>query len=373
MNSRKLYFALTALTILCVLSGSGQAVAADGIQSKSVIVLEMSSGRVLYQENADARIAPASLTKIMTLYTGMQMIRSKDISLGTSVTVSRLASQPGGSCMGLKSGERVSLDKLIYGMAVASGNDASQAFAEFLSGSHFAFVTEMNRQAKLLGMTHSTFKNAHGMPADGQFTTARDMAVLSGAYLREFPEMLHYHSTRAILHNGRSSTNKNPFITAVNGVDGLKSGWVTASGYNLITTAQRNGSRIIVVVMGAATAEQRAQDTLRLVEASFMALTANTTVKSQLALLRPADFTVNIAQARQNALADLSRPAQVRGSIGTARPGPAPAATAVATATGTAAGQRQTQSTGNSIVVGSIGSPTPTQTASRGNVAMAAR
>lgn len=348
-----------ALAALCLFLLGGRAFAVDGIESKSVVLMEMATGRILYQLNADERIAPASLTKILTMYTGLKTIEARGLPLETIATVSKAAAQPGGSCMGLRAGERISLDKLLYGMAVASGNDASQAFAEHLGGSHFGFVKEMNQQARLLGMSRSNFQNSHGLPADGQLTTARDMALLARAYLSEFPETLHYHATRAILHNGKASTNKNPFINAVPGVDGLKSGWVRASGYNLVSTAQRDGHRLILVVMGAGSAEFRAQDTLRLLEAGFAALQRNTTVKSELALLKPADFRVNIAAANQSALAELSRPASVTGTIGSPKPAPLTERDYLAVSISV---PMAVPKSGADLVVGSIGSPSPSQT-----------
>ena len=347
------YFVLVAFAALLPVQ---QAFGIDNIQSKSVLLMEMGSGRILYQIKANERIAPASLTKILGVYTALKIMQTKKMSTEATVTVSKAAASPGGSCMGLRPGEKVSIDKLLYGISVASGNDASQALAEHLAGSHQAFVKEMNRYAKALGMEQSAFKNAHGMPAEGQRTTARDMAVLTRAYLQAFPEMLHYHSARSLRHNGKITTNKNPLVSAVNGVDGLKSGWITASGYNLVTTAQRGGYRLILVVLGAPTPEVRAQDTLRLLESGFAALSTVTTVKSQLALRKPSDFTVSLAQARQAALSDLSRTGKVTGNIGSPKPAPV-AVQGAARTTPVPAPSSNPASRNRQLAVGSIGSP----------------
>ncbi len=343
-----------------------------GVQAKAVVLMEMATGRILYQQNPDMRIAPASLTKVLTVYTALTLLEGKKVPLETKVTVSKAAASPGGSVMGVKAGEKISIDDLLYGIAVASGNDASQALAEYVSGSHAAFVKEMNRYAKNLGMSRSIFKNAHGLPADGQLTTAKDMALLARGYLRDFPEMLHYHSTRAIRHNGVVGVNKNPFVGSVDGVDGLKSGWVNASGYNLITTAQRNGRRLILVVLGAPTPELRAQDTIWLLEAGFASLESTTTVMAQMAMLKPSQYNVSLPQARQAALLDLSRPTKVSGSIGSSRPAPVTAqavpnqvsaslamAAAAPTRPNPAPSQTRKPAVQATLVVGSIGSPTP--------------
>jgi len=351
------FYQLVILVVFAAALPVRQASGVDNIQSQSVLLMEMKSGRILYQIKANERIAPASLAKIMGVYTALRIMQTKKMPKETMITVGKAAASPGGSTMGLKSGEKVSIDKLLYGVAVASGNDASQALAEHLAGSHHAFVTEMNRYAKALGMNQSAFKNAHGLPAEGQLTTARDMAVLTRAYLQAFPEMLHHHSTRSLRHNGKITTNKNPLVSAVNGVDGLKSGWISASGYNLVTTAQRGGHRLILVVLGAPTAELRAQDTLRLLESGFAALSTVTTVKSQLALRKPSDFTVSLAQARQAAINDLSRPAKVTGSIGSVKPAPVAAQGAVrSTAASVTPAAPKPAPKNRQLVVGSIGS-----------------
>jgi D-alanyl-D-alanine carboxypeptidase len=198
------------------------------------------------------------------------------------------------------------------------------------------------------------------------------MALLTRAYLRAFPEMLHYHATRAIQHNGVVGVNKNPFVGSAGGVDGLKSGWISASGYSLITTAQRNGHRLILVVMGSVTPELRAQDTIYLLEAGFASIEATNTVRFQLAQLKPGQYTISLWRARQEALQGLFRPAKVHGSIGSPKPAPiTPAAAAAPVATVTAPIPRQTKSSTQAspakLVVGSIGSPAPAPVRTSGN------
>ena len=240
--------------------------------SKSRLLMDASSGKILYAYNIDQRIAPASLTKIMSMYLAQDAIKAKKAGLWDSVKISRKAADEKGSKMGLKAGEKVPLHRLLLGMAVSSGNDASMAVAEYLGGSSKAFVDSMNRKAKQLGMTGTTFKTPNGLPAKGQLTTARDMGKLAFSYIRAYPSSLErYHKIKAIKHHNDVTSNKNPLLGKFKGADGLKTGWVAASGYNLIGTAKRGKTRLIAVVLGAASVEERGKDCTDLLEAGFLA------------------------------------------------------------------------------------------------------
>lgn len=171
--------------------------------------------------------------------------------------------------MGLRADERVRLDELLLGMAVSSGNDASMAVAEYVGGSSQAFVNMMNVKARALGMRDSHFVNPHGLPAQGQQTTARDMLTLARAYLRAYPWALKFHNTHVLNHRGRVTWNKNPLLGQYPGADGLKTGWINASGYNLIFTAKQGPKRLLAVILGAPDVRVRGAEACRLLDAGF--------------------------------------------------------------------------------------------------------
>ena len=181
---------------------------------RSAVLMDARTGKILYSQNPDVRIPPASLTKIMSMMVTFDAIRSGKVKLSDQIRVSRHAARQGGSRMGLRAGERVSLNRLLMGMAVSSGNDASMAVAERVGGSGRAFVKMMNNKARQIGMSSSTFKTPNGLPAAGQYTTARDMARLGYVYLKNNPSALQYHRVRVLKHRGAVTTNKNPLLGA---------------------------------------------------------------------------------------------------------------------------------------------------------------
>ena len=235
---------------------------------KSALVAEYGTGRVLYSQDADRCIAPASLTKVMTMYLVFDALASGRASLSDRVRVSSRADATGGSTMGLRTGEVVTLDELMRGMAVASGNDACIAIAEHFGGVPH-FVDMMNRKAREVGMTSTTFKNPNGLPAPGQVTTANDLMRLATSYLRHYPQALRYHSTTEINHCGAVHGNTNRLLSTCDGVDGIKTGYVGSSGYNIIATARRGDSRVIAVILGGRTKQVRNREAERILDASF--------------------------------------------------------------------------------------------------------
>lgn len=237
---------------------------------RAAILINLDTGRVLYEQNADAAIPPASLTKIMTMFLAMDAAKSKRLSLNEKIRISRQAAATGGSSMHLRAGERVPLVRLLTGMAVVSGNDAAVAVAQRVSGGNTRnFVRRMNSKARALGMRRTVFKNATGLPAAGQKTTARDMTALSRAYLRAHPDAMRFHSMRFFLHRGRTMRNTNALLGGVTGVNGLKTGWTVASGYNIVVTAQRGKTRLLAVVLGGDAKDRRDVSARRLIEAGF--------------------------------------------------------------------------------------------------------
>ena len=264
---------------------------AGPINAKSAILMDVTTGRILYEQYADRRIPPASLTKVLSMYVAMEAISAGKTSYGKKIKVSRSAARTRGSTMFLRTGDIVTLDKLFYGMAVASGNDASMAVAEHVAGSSSAFVQRMNALARRIGMKNSRFLNVHGLPAEGQYTTARDMLTMARSYERKYPNSNKYHLARSITHNGKSEPNHNPLVGYYRGINGLKTGWITAAGYNIIVSAKRNGHKLIGVILGAPNTGVRAAEARRLLNAGF-----NTIGKKHITVARELGVTAKQAK-----------------------------------------------------------------------------
>ncbi len=241
------------------------------ITSRAAMLMNMSTGRILYKQNPYELIPPASLTKVLSMYVAMDMVKDKKVSLNTTTKVSSAAIRTGGSKMRLRKGEKISLEKLLMGMAVSSGNNASLATAQCLSKSSADFVKLMNNKAKKLGMRNSTFKNPHGLPADGQFTTAYDMLKMARSYMRAHPQAMRFHNTKSFVHNGIKHRSTNKLLGTVNGVNGLKTGWTIASGHNLIFTAKRGDVQLLGVILGGKSRVRRDNEARKLLEAGFAA------------------------------------------------------------------------------------------------------
>jgi len=237
--------------------------------AQSALLMDGLTGQVLYEQDPNVKISPASFVKVMTLYVVYDAIRGGQIKMDDMVTVSERAWRMQGSKMFIKVGERVRVEDLMKGVAIASGNDACIALAEHLSGSEEAFVSKMNEKAKLLGLKDSQFKNSHGMPAEDQYTTAMDMAILSKRYIEDHPEAPVLHSTVEFEYNGIRQGNRNILLQKNIGVDGLKTGHVEESGYHLAATAKRDGQRMIAVVMGCDRVRKRAPEAQKLLEYGF--------------------------------------------------------------------------------------------------------
>lgn len=274
MREKRRVLFLTMLLIMLAARPVHAAKDPGALGAKSVIAMDMATGRILYEENADQQIPPASLTKVITLYLAFEAIQEHRLALTDTVLVSREATNAGGSRMNIRPGERVIVREIMKGIAVASGNDACVALAQHLSGGEdfHPFVSAMNAKARELGMHDTVFKNPNGMPADGQVTTARDMLRLSANYLRRFPQALTFHSMTTYVHNNHNHHNANRLLNTYEGVDGLKTGYVRASGYNNVVTAKRGDTRIVAVVLGARSAGARAVASRRLLDLAFQRL-----------------------------------------------------------------------------------------------------
>jgi D-alanyl-D-alanine carboxypeptidase len=221
------------------------------------IIVDNGSGRVTEAVNADALRYPASLTKLMTLYVTFEALRDHRISLGQAVPVSPHAASMQPSKLGLVPGTYITVEQAILAIVTKSANDAACALGELVGGDEDRFAQIMTIRAHALGMTHSTFRNASGLPDPEQMTTARDLAVLAHHLITDFPEQYHYFSVPNFVFHGRDIPNHDRMLTDYEGADGLKTGYTVAAGHNLVTSAVRGGVRMIGVVMGAASNPER--------------------------------------------------------------------------------------------------------------------
>ena len=243
--------------------------AAPVIGAKSYLVIDSKTGHEIAALDADAELAPASLTKIMTTYVVFTALKQGQITLEEEVTISEKAWRMEGSRMFVEVGKRVTVQDLLLGMIVQSGNDASVALAEHIAGSESVFAQMMNQHAAALGMHASHFRNATGLPAENHTTTARDLATLAAAIAEEFPEYYKWHSVKEFTFNGIKQSNRNPLLWRDDSVDGLKTGHTEAAGYCLVASAERDGMRIISVVLGTSSTKARADGSQALVNYAF--------------------------------------------------------------------------------------------------------
>ena len=233
-------------------------------------VMDARTGEVLHSRNAETRLHPASLTKMMTLYIAFQAVEKGEISLDTKVKISRFAASEPPSKLGLKSGQRIAFRYLIRASAVKSANDAATAIGEALEGSEAAFARRMNRTAKALGMTSTTFKNAHGLTERGHMSTARDMSILGRHMLYDYPEYYNLFSRKSTNAGVRNVANTNRrLLSAYRGADGIKTGYTRAAGFNLVASAERGQERIIATVFGGTSTTARNARVAELLDMGF--------------------------------------------------------------------------------------------------------
>jgi D-alanyl-D-alanine carboxypeptidase (penicillin-binding protein 5/6) len=262
--------------LLILLIWSGLSAAGDlRLAVHSAILTDMTTGRILYTHNADSPLQPASITKVLSLYLADEAIREGRVRPTDPVKISRKAGRTGGSKMFIEAGSEIPLEELLKGMAVVSANDASVAVAEYIGGNVEGFVKQMNRKARELGMERSAFKNPNGLPARGQYTTARDMMTLTRNYLRRFPESLNLHSQQYFTYRDITQRNHNSLLRDYPDADGLKTGWVSKAGYHIVATAKRGNTRLIAVVMGAKTPTIRAREAEKLLDKGFIMVGAD--------------------------------------------------------------------------------------------------
>ena len=253
--------------------------------AKSTILIEESTGKILYEKNSDEKRAPASMTKVMSMLLIMEALDNKQISLNDEVTISQNAADMGGSQLFLQPNQTAKVEDLLKGIAVASGNDAVVAMAEKIAGSEEKFVDMMNKKAKELGLKNTQFKNPHGLDEEGHYTSAHDMAIMAKELIKH-KQILNYTSIYEEYLTKSDGTklwmvNTNKLVKFYKGVDGLKTGFTQTAGYCLTATAMKNNTRLISVVMGEDTSANRSTDTVNLLNYGFNSYKVNTIIKKE--------------------------------------------------------------------------------------------
>ena len=266
----KTTFLIIAGIILPILSSASSLVPPPPqIKATSYILLDAQTNKVIVEYEADERNPPASLTKIMTTYLVEQMIQRGVVERGEKVPVSIKAWKAEGSKMFIREGTEVDLMDLLRGVVIQSGNDASIALAEFVAGDEASFAQMMNEQAEKLGMLNSNFLNSTGLPDEGHYSSARDMALLTKDMIKRFPEHYQLYSERSFKFNNIEQPNRNRLLRYDRSVDGVKTGYTKAAGYCLVASAERNGMRLISVVMGAENDDSRVRESQKLLTYGF--------------------------------------------------------------------------------------------------------
>ena len=233
------------------------------------MVMDARSGKVLRSRNADTRLHPASLTKMMTLYIAFEAIENGEIDVDKKVKISRNAANERPSKLGLRVGQKITLRLLLRAAAVKSANDAATAIGEAISGSEAAFARRMNRTAKSLGMTRTTFKNAHGLTEKGHLSTARDMTVLGRHLMYDFPGYYPMFKRKTTIATKKVRNTNRKFLAAYKGADGIKTGYTRKAGFNLVASAERNGKRVIATVFGGKSTRTRNIQVAKLLDLGF--------------------------------------------------------------------------------------------------------
>jgi D-alanyl-D-alanine carboxypeptidase len=249
------------------------------------MVVDADTGAVLHAVNPDGQNYPASLTKMMTLYLVFEALKERRLTLGQKLPVSNRAAGQSPTKLDLKAGGTVTVDHAIRGIIVKSANDAAVVVAETLGGTEARFARDMTEKAHALGMADTTFRNASGLPHRGQLTTARDMVTLARALRRDFPQYYHYFAEPSFAYGGQVHDNHNHLLTRYDGVDGVKTGYIRASGFNIVTSAERDGRRLIGVVFGGTSPGARDQRMVDLLDEAF---SGRTPVVAALAAKEPA-------------------------------------------------------------------------------------
>jgi len=283
----KLIFKSLKIVLLsCLFAGSVSAAitpnpSAPKIAAKSYILQDFASGRVLAEQNSEQRLPPASITKLMTAYVVVNELANGKINLADEVLISEKAWRMVGSRSFIEVNTKVPVEVLLRGMIIQSGNDAAVALAEHIAGSEETFAQMMNQYAQQLGMFNTNYQNATGLPGVDHYTTAKDIAILSAAIIRNFPEEYKWYSEKEFTYNKITQHNRNKLLWRDTTVDGLKTGHTEEAGYCLAASAQRSGMRLVSVVLGTRSENARAQETQKLFNYGFRFFESHELYKAQ--------------------------------------------------------------------------------------------
>ncbi len=281
MTAVRIRFAATVAAAL-VAAGLVLPARAASIETiaKQAVLIDLTTNTVLFEKNAEQRMPPSSMSKIMTIYMVFEALKQGELSLDRVFKVSERAWRMQGSKMFVELDKDIKVDDLIKGVIVQSGNDACIVLAEGLAGSEPAFAEKMNKKAKEIGLTSSNLTNATGWPDPNHYMTAHDLAVLAQRLIEDFPEYYHYYSIRDFTYHGIKQGNRNPLLYRGIGADGLKTGHTDAAGYGLTASAEREGRRLILVVNGLPSMQARADESARLIEWGFREFNAYSLFKA---------------------------------------------------------------------------------------------
>ena len=268
-----------ALFLISILPGASFAVKAPTVNASGYLLVDVESGQTLSENNADARLEPASLTKIMTAHVVFSEIKAGRIALQDMVLISEKAWKMQGSKMFIEVNKQVSVEKLLKGLIIQSGNDAAVALAEHVAGSEEAFAELMNKHAAQLGMNGTNFVNASGMPDENHYTTPRDIALVTESTILEYPEMYKWYAEKEYTFNKITQPNRNRLLWQDESVDGVKTGHTAAAGYCLVSSAKRDGSRLIAVIMGTKSDSARVAESRKLLNWGFRFFETSTLFK----------------------------------------------------------------------------------------------
>jgi D-alanyl-D-alanine carboxypeptidase (penicillin-binding protein 5/6) len=268
-NSKIFLFLMLLVSFSSAQAGIVPMPSAPQVAAKSYILMDFDSGKILAEQNADERLPPASITKLMTSYVVSHELKAGNINLSDPVRISEKAWRMVGSRSFVEVNTDVPLEALMRGMIVQSGNDAAVALAEHVAGSEETFAQMMNMYAQKLGMVNTNYENATGLPSPNHYTTAHDIAILSAALIRDFPEHYEWYSEKEFTYNGITQHNRNKLLWRDNTVDGLKTGHTEEAGYCLASSAKRGDMRLITVVLGTRSENARAQETQKLLNYGF--------------------------------------------------------------------------------------------------------
>jgi D-alanyl-D-alanine carboxypeptidase (penicillin-binding protein 5/6) len=262
-------YSLIIIVILGNLAYASPIPPAPNLNAKAYVLMDFDSGMILASSNKDLTLPPASITKMMTAYIAFTELKEKNISLNEDVLVSKKAWKTGGSKMFIEVGKQIKFKDILQGVITVSGNDASVALAEHISGDENTFAIYMNQVAKNIGLINTNYTNSTGLPNDSLYTTAEDIALLSRSLISNFPDLYKLYSTKSFKFNDIKQYSRNKLLFIDDNVDGIKTGFTNAAGYCLASSAKRGNRRLIAVVMGAPTPDIRIQSSRTLLEYGF--------------------------------------------------------------------------------------------------------